>query len=65
MQKVFKKGSASLARKNVPGAVGPLKTEENGTIRQPDRWIEHALRAWRHGGGFSRKTLMEIPELFI
>ena len=34
MRKVFKMRSAGQASKTIPGGVGPLKTEENKTIRQ-------------------------------
>ena len=52
MRKVFKNGSASQAGKTVPGAVGPLKREENKTIRQPDTASNTPWRAWRHGGWY-------------
>ena len=44
MQKVFKNGSAGNARKTVPGAVGPLKTD-NQIVLSRRHWAEHGLRA--------------------
>ena len=49
---MLKKGYAGNASKNDPGAVGPLKREENRP--QTTRGIEHALSCLRHGGGFNR-----------